>query len=126
MATLSLKVYGPAGRELTRLHESDVPTWARRLYGAYGYGVADVPLSKVVYALSEDLHLRLQSLSVLLARVEEMGWTVRLGEDLILLHTGLSPERSEALLEDAGVLTVARLLAPRDERGQLLWESADD
>jgi hypothetical protein len=126
MATLSLKLYGPADQELARLQEADIPRWAQRLYGAYGYRVADVPLSKVVYALSEDLHLRLHSLSVLLTRVEELGWTVRVGEDLVLLYSGLSPERSEALLEEAGVLTVARLLAPRDERGRLLWEPRND
>lgn len=126
MATLRLSPYDAAGPELSRLREGDVPRWARRLYSAYGYEVADVPLSRVVHALSEELQRRLASLAVLLSKAEQMGWNVSLQEDHLLLHSGLSPERSEQLLEEAGVLTVARMMAPAGERGALPWDELEE
>jgi hypothetical protein len=119
MATLRINVYGPVPGELDRLRTGDVPRWARRLYGAYGYQVDDAPLSRSFQALGEDLRLRLKGLAVLLARAEELGWLAQVEADHVLLHTGLEQGRSEELLEEAGVLTVARALGRRNDRGEL-------
>jgi hypothetical protein len=121
MATLRLFLYDTAGPELSRLREGDVPRWARRLYSAYGFEVANAPLSRVVHALSEEMGQRLSNLAVLLGKVEQMGWQVRLQEDHLLVYSGLSAERSEELLDEAGVLTVARRLAPSSDRGGIGW-----
>lgn len=121
MATLILRAYEPPPLELRRLREGPVPRWALRLYDAYGYQVENVPLSKVVNALSEELRLRLESLSALIAGAEELGWLVEPREDGFWLSTGLPWERSEQLLEEAGLLIVARALGPADGDGRLAW-----
>ena len=121
MATLPLRVYASLGEELAALREGEVPRWALRLYGAYGYAQSDIPLSMAMQALSQALHHRLQNLAVLLARAEDHGWTIRVDGEQLLLNTGLPPERSEELMEEAGVMTVARLLASNGEGGGLRW-----
>jgi hypothetical protein len=78
-------------------------------------------LSKVVSALSEELHLRLESLSALIAGAEELGWLVKVEGSGVVLHTGLPWERSEQLLDEAGLLIVARALASVDGDGNLRW-----
>lgn len=121
MATLRLDLYGPPGEELARLSGERVPRWAGRLYMAYGHRPPDVPLSRVVHALSEEMGTRLHALSVLLDKAEEMGWHVRIEGDHAYLTTALEPDRSEDALDRAGVLSVARLLAPAAGDGGLDW-----
>jgi hypothetical protein len=121
MATLALMAYDPPPAEMDRLRGSEAPRWARRLYSAYGYGVEDVPSSKVLSAVGEELHLRLESLSALIAGAEEMGWLVRFQGGTVVLHTGLPWERSERLLEEAGLLSVAHALVSREGHERLPW-----
>lgn len=123
MATLSLRLLGTAEEELAALTEGEVPHWAVQLYKTHGAGSPGrAPLSAAVHALGRELEHRAKRAAALLARAEEMGWVVEVRGHGLRLHTGLDPLTSELLLERAGVWTVARMLAPRDGAGRVLWD----
>ena len=124
MATLRLRLLGPLADELAVLLDADrAPQWALQLYRTHGAeSPAQAPLSAAVHALARELEHRAKRAAAVLARVEEMGWVVEVGQHDLRIHTGLDPLTSEVRLERAGVWAAARMLAPRDERGEVLWE----
>ena len=127
MATLRMLIYEPAEAELAFLSGELTPRWARRFYGAFGYSAAEAPLERTVQALGMELRERMSALSVFVNKVRDMGWAVHVEGGDLIVSSGLAPERSEALLERAGVLVVARTMSRCDDDGRLLWDvTADD
>lgn len=122
MATLRMSIYETADAELASLSGERAPRWARRFYGAFGYTAAEAPLERTVHALGMELRERLNALSVFVNKVHAMGWAVRVEGGELIVSSGVTPERSEALLERAGVLVVARTMSRSDEEGRLLWD----
>lgn len=123
MASLRMSIYRRPEIELEALSGDRAPRWARRFYSAFGYSAADAPLERVVRALGLELNERLGALSLFVDKVRAMGWAVRIeGYDMVV-SSGLAPDHSEAVLERAGVLVVARALAPCDDDGRLLWDA---
>lgn len=123
MATLRLHFLGDARAEIAYLREGEVPHWAMQLYFTHGVTRADrAPVSAAVEALARELQHRLKRMATLLERAERMGWVIEIQEHEILLHTGLDPLTSELRLEQEGVWTIARIHAPRDAAGRVLWD----
>lgn len=121
VARLKLGLFGTPRDELARTVDGDVPEWIERLYLSYGTTPDAAPASASVLALGESLGYRLRKLSVLLAKMEALGWTIRPGRWDLVATTELDEIEAQAQLEDAGVWVIARQHAPVDRDGNVRW-----
>lgn len=121
MATLSLGLFGTPRDELADTVDGDVPEWIERLYQSYGTTSETAPASASVLALGESLSHRLRKLSLLLSKMEALGWTITPRRWTLVATTALDEFEAEAQLERAGVWVIARQHAPKDREGNVRW-----
>ncbi len=121
MARLRLCLFGTPRDELASTVDGDVPEWIDRLYESYGTTAGAAPASASVLALGESLGIRLRKLSVLLAKMEKLGWSIRPQRWDLLASTDLDEVEAQAQLEAAGVWVIARQHAPLDKAGNVAW-----
>ena len=121
MARLKLGLYGTPRDELASTVDGDVPDWIESLYESYGTTADRAPASASVLALAESLGYRLRKLSVLLAKMEALGWSIKPREWDLVASTNLDQAAAQAQLEAAGVWVIARLHAPVDKDGNVRW-----
>lgn len=121
MARLKLSLFGTPRDELASTVDGDVPEWIDRLYESYGTSPDSAPASASVLALAESLGYRLRKLSVLLAKMEKLGWTIKPLRSDLLASTDLDEVEAQAQLEAAGVWVIARQHAPQDNAGNVAW-----
>ena len=77
VAQLELGLFGTPRDELAGTVDGDVPEWIERLYQSYGTSADTAPASASVLALGESLGYRLRKLSVLLSKMEALGWSIK-------------------------------------------------
>ncbi|HET9849480.1 MAG TPA: hypothetical protein VFR68_13105 [Candidatus Dormibacteraeota bacterium] len=121
MARLKLGLYANPRDELAATVDGEVPEWIERLYLSYGTTSETAPASVSVLALGESLHYRLRKLSVLLSKMEALGWSVEPRRWELVASTDLDEEEAQAQLEEAGVWIIARQHAPVDKDGNVHW-----
>ena len=121
MARLKLSLFGTPRDELASTVDGEVPEWIDRLYESYGTTAESAPASASVLALGESLGIRLRKLSVLLKKMEALGWSIKPLQWDLLASTDLSEVEAQAQLEAAGVWVLARQHAPLDKAGNVAW-----
>jgi hypothetical protein len=121
VARLKLGLFGKPRDELAATVDGEVPEWIERLYQSYGTSAETAPASASVLALGESLGHRLRKLSVLLAKMEALGWSIEPRQWDLLASTDLDDLEAQAQLEDAGVWIIARQHAPVDKDGNVRW-----
>jgi len=121
VARLKLGLFGTPRDELAATVDGEVPEWIERLYQSYGTSAESAPASASVLALGESLAYRLRKLSVLLAKMEGLGWSIEPRQWDLLASTDLDDLEAQAQLEDAGVWIIARQHAPVDKDGNVRW-----
>lgn len=121
MARLKLDLYGTPRDELANTVDGDVPDWIESLYDSYGTTSERAPASASVLALAESLGYRLRKLSLLLSKMEGLGWSIKPREWDLVASTNLDEAEAQAQLEAAGVWVIARLHAPLDKDGNVRW-----
>lgn len=121
MARLKLDLFGTPRDELAATVDGEVPDWIESLYLSYGTTSERAPASASVLALAESLGYRLRKLSVLLAKMEALGWTIEPETRHLVASTSLDETAAQAQLEDAGVWIIARQHAPTDKDGNVRW-----
>jgi len=121
VARLKLSLFGLPRDELASTVDGEVPEWIERLYESYGTSADSAPASASVLALGESLVYRLRKLSVLLKKMEGLGWSIKPGRWDLLASTDLDESEAQAQLEDEGVWLIARQHAPVDKEGNVLW-----
>jgi hypothetical protein len=121
VARLKLSLFGTPRDELASTVDGEVPEWIDRLYESYGTTAESAPASASVLALSESLGIRLRKLSVLLKKMEALGWSIKPLQRDLLASTDLSEIEAQAQLEAAGVWVIARQHAPLDKAGNVAW-----
>src|SRR5438309_11619182 len=107
-AGLKLSLFGPPRDELASTVDGEVPEWIDRLYESYGTTAESAPASASVLALGEPLGIRLRKLSVLLKKMEALGWSIKPLQWDLLASTDLSEVEAQAQLDAAGVWVLAR------------------
>ena len=121
MARLKLSLFGTPRDELASTVDGEVPEWIDRLYESYGTTAESAPASASVLALGESLAYRLRKLSVLLKKMEALGWSIKPLQWDLLASTDLDEIDAQAQLEAAGVWVLARQHAPLDKAGNVAW-----
>jgi hypothetical protein len=121
VARLKLGLYGAPRDELASTVDGDVPDWIERLYESYGTTADRAPASASVLALAESLAYRLRKLSVLLSKMEALGWEIKPRQWDLVASTALDETDAQAQLEAAGVWVIARMHAPVDDAGNVRW-----
>jgi hypothetical protein len=121
VAHLKLALFGTPRDELASTVDGDVPDWIESLYESYGTTAEVAPASASVLALGESLAYRLRKLSVLLAKMESLGWSIKPRRWDLIASTDLDEPEAEAQLEAAGVWVIARQHAPTDKDGNVRW-----
>jgi len=121
VARLKLSLFGPPRDELANTVDGEVPEWVERLYESYGTTADAAPASASVLALGESLVYRLRKLSVLLKKMEALGWSIKPRQYDLLASTDLDEIEAQAQLEAAGVWVIARQHAPVDKEGNVRW-----
>ena len=121
VARLKLGLYGTPRDELASTVDGDVPDWIESLYESYGTSSDRAPASASVLALAESLGYRLRKLSLLLSKMEALGWSIKPREWDLVASTDLDETHAQAQLEAAGVWVIARLHAPLDKDGNVRW-----
>ena len=121
MARLKLSLFGTPRDELAGTVDGEVPEWIDRLYESYGTTAESAPASASVLALGESLGIRMRKLSVLLKKMEALGWSIKPLQWDLLASTDLSEVEAQAQLEAAGVWVLARQHAPLDKAGNVAW-----
>ena len=121
MARLKLDLFGTPRDELAATVDGDVPDWIEALYLSYGTSAERAPASASVLALAESLGLRLRKLSLLLAKMETLGWSIEPHTWHLVASTDLDEDEAQTQLEDAGVWIIARQHAPVDKQGNVRW-----
>jgi hypothetical protein len=121
MARLRLALFGTPRDELTETVDGEVPEWIERLYESYGTTADSAPASASVLALGESLGHRLRKLSLLLSKMEALGWSVKPRRWDLVASTTLEELEAQAQLEAAGVWVIARQHAPVDPEGNVGW-----
>ncbi len=121
VALLALGLFGLPRDELAGTVDGDVPEWIDRLYESYGTSADSAPASVSVLALGESLAYRLRKLSVLLAKMEGLGWSIKPRRWDLLASTDLDEAQAQEQLEAAGVWVIARQHAPVDKSGNVRW-----
>src|SRR5258708_25496154 len=104
VARLKLSLFGPPGEELASTVDGEVPEWIERLYESYGTTADAAPASASVLALGESLVYRLRKLSVLLKKMEALGWSIKPRRWDLLASTQLDEIEAQAQLQAGGVL----------------------
>src|SRR5438309_7614950 len=102
-AGLKLSLFGPPRDELASTVDGDVPEWIDRLYESYGTTAETAPASASVLALGESLVYRMRKLSVLLKKMEALGWSIEPRRSDLLASTDLDESEAQAQLEAEGV-----------------------
>ena len=121
VARLKLSLFGTPRDELASTVDGEVPEWIDRLYESYGTTAESAPASASVLALGESLGIRMRKLSVLLKKMEALGWSIKPLQWDLLASTDLSEIEAQAQLEAAGVWVLARQHAPLDKAGNVAW-----
>ena len=121
MTRLKLRLFGIPRDELASTVDGEVPEWIDRLYESYGTSADSAPASASVLALGESLAYRLRKLSVLLKKMETLGWSIKPSRWDLLASTDLDEADAQAQLEAAGVWVIARQHAPLDKAGNVAW-----
>ena len=121
MARLKLDLFGNPRDELAATVDGEVPDWIETLYLSYGTTAERAPASASVLALAESLGLRLRKLSLLLAKMEALGWSIEPDTWHLIASTDLDEDEAQAQLEEAGVWIIARQHAPIDKQGNVRW-----
>jgi len=121
VARLKLGLYGTPRDELASTVDGDVPDWIEALYQSYGTTADRAPASASVLALAESMGYRLRKLSVLLSKMEALGWSIKPREWDLVASTDLDETEAQAQLEAAGVWVIARIHAPVDKDGNVRW-----
>ena len=121
MARLKLGLFGIPRDELATTVDGEVPEWIERLYESYGTTAETAPASASVLALGESLVYRLRKLSILLKKMEALGWSIKPRRWDLLASTDLDEIEAQAQLEAAGVWVIARQHAPVDKEGNVHW-----
>ena len=121
MARLKLSLFRIPRDELASTVDGEVPEWIDRLYESYGTTADSAPASASVLALGESLVYRLRKLSVLLKKMEKLGWSITPLRWDLLASTDLDEVEAQAQLEAAGVWVIARQHAPQDKSGNVAW-----
>jgi hypothetical protein len=121
VAHLALGLFGTPRDELASTVDGDVPEWIDRLYESYGTSADSAPASVSVLALGESLGYRLRKLSVLLSKMEGLGWSIKPRRWDLLASTDLDEAQAQEQLEAAGVWVIARQHAPVDKAGNVRW-----
>jgi len=121
VARLKLSLFGTPRDELASTVDGEVPEWIDRLYESYGTTAESAPASASVLALGESLGIRMRKLSVLLKKMEALGWSIKPLQWDLLASTDLSEVEAQAQLEAAGVWVLARQHAPLDKAGNVAW-----
>ena len=121
MARLKLAVFRTPRDELADTVDGDVPEWIERLYESYGTTADSAPASASVLALGESLGHRLRKLSLLLSKMETLGWSIKPRRWDLVASTELDEIEAQAQLEAAGVWVIARQHAPVDKEGNVHW-----
>jgi hypothetical protein len=121
VARLKLCLFGPPREELAGTVDGEVPEWIERLYESYGTTADAAPASASVLALGESLGYRLRKLSVLLSKMEALGWSIKPRRWDLVASTDLDEIGAQAQLENAGVWVIARQHAPVDKEGNVRW-----
>ena len=121
MARLKLSLFGTPRDELASTVDGEVPEWIDRLYESYGTTAESAPASASVLALGESLGIRMRKLSVLLKKMEALGWSIKPLQWDLLASTDLDEVEAQAQLEAAGVWVLARQHAPLDKAGNVAW-----
>ena len=107
--------------ELAATVDGEVPEWIERLYQSYDTTAETAPASASVLALGESLGLRLRKLSLLLSKMEALGWSIQPRRWDLLASIDLDEIEAQAQLEAAGVWVIARQHAPVDQAGNVRW-----
>lgn len=123
VARLKLSLFGPPRDELASTVDGEVPEWIDRLYESYGTTADAAPASASVLALGESLAYRLRKLSVLLKKMEGLGWSIKPRRWDLVASTDLDEIEAQAQLEKAGVWVIARQHAPVDKDGNVRWSN---
>ena len=121
VARLKLSLFGVPRDELASTVDGEVPEWIESLYESYGSNADTAPASASVLALGESLVWRLRKLSLLLKKMEGLGWTIRPLRWDLLASTDLDEIEAQSQLEAAGVWVIARQHAPVDKDGNVRW-----
>lgn len=121
VARLKLGLFGTPRDELANTVDGEVPEWIERLYESYGTTADSAPASASVLALGESLVYRLRKLSVLLKKMEALGWSIKPRRWDLVASTDLDEIEAQAQLEAAGVWVIARQHAPTDTDGNVQW-----
>ena len=121
VARLKLGLSAAPRDELASTVDGDVPDWIERIYESYGTTADSAPASASVLALAESLAYRLRKLSVLLSKMEALGWEIKPRQWDLVASTALDETEAQAQLEAAGVWVIARMHAPVDENGNVRW-----
>jgi len=121
VARLKLCLFGPPREELAGTVDGEVPEWIERLYESYGTTADSAPASASVLALGESLGYRLRKLSVLLSKMETLGWSIKPSRWDLVASTDLDEIEAQTQLEKAGVWVIARQHAPVDKEGNVRW-----
>jgi hypothetical protein len=121
MARLKLGLFGTPRDELAATVDGEVPEWIERLYDSFGVSAENAPASASVLALGESLYHRLRKLSLLLAKMEVLGWSIEPRRWDLVASTELDDIEAQQQLEAAGVWIIARQHAPVDEEGNVRW-----
>jgi hypothetical protein len=121
VATLKLALFGTPRDELSATVDGEVPEWIERIYESFNTTAAHAPASASVLALAESLGHRLRKLSLLLAKMESLGWWVEPDKWYLIAHTDLDELAAQEQLEDAGVWIIAHEMAPLDKEGNVRW-----
>ena len=121
MARLKLGLFGTPRDELAATVDGEVPEWIERLYESYGTTAETAPASASVLALGESLVYRMRKLSLLLAKMEALGGSIKPRRWHLVATTDLDEIEAQAQLEAAGVWVIARQHAPVDDLGDVRW-----
>jgi len=121
VARLALGLFGTPRDELASTVDGNVPEWIDRLYESYGTSADSAPASVSVLALGESLGYRLRKLSVLLSKMEGLGWSITPRRSDLVASTDLDETQAQEQLEAAGVWVIARQHAPVDKAGNVRW-----
>jgi hypothetical protein len=134
---LRMRIFGPAGDELGRALTPPWPRWMRRLYGLESFEKpsidveeGEVEVSAALGALKTRLAHRLELLSWVCGKLEEMGWEIELSGDDLIAHKVTVPEMARESLASSHVAAVLPAVSEMDGAGHPrlfeAWELADE
>src|SRR2546427_12976389 len=99
VARLALGLFGTPRDELASTVDGDVPEWIDRLYESYDTSADSAPARVSGLALGESLGHRVRKLSVLLSKMEGLGWSITPRRWDLLARTHLDDAQPQEQLE---------------------------